>query len=241
MKAGSFILNGISSEDLHTVIQSRPVLETPKRRVQFKQAFGQSGSTPYDEEAYDNTELPLILYTDGPDAVTSREAIYEMFNSGKYIDLKMYCDDSKIYKVMTIEPPKFESRYYMGEGMSYEVLLTVLPYKYLIDSPLATFLQSGSIFNPMRYNSLPIIKVYGSGDIVLNVNGIPFSMKGVSSYITLDSKFMFAYKDTGGVLTNENSKIYTREYPYLKPGVNTISWTGTVTKVEILPRWRSLT
>ena len=241
MKAGSFILNDINSEDINTVIQSRPLLETPKRRVTFKQAYGQSGSMSYDEEAYDNTELPLILFTGSNDASLSREEVYAMFDSGEYMDLVLYSDETKIYKVMTIEPPKFESRYYMNEDQSYEVLLTVKPYKYLRNSPLVSLTTTGVIVNPTRYTSLPLFTIYGTGDITLKVNGVSFVLKGVSEYISLDSEMMFAYKDNGSIITNENIKAYTRVYPFLTPGENTISWTGTVTKVEISPRWRSLT
>ena len=28
------------------------------------------------------------------------------------------------------------------------------------------------------------------------------------------------------------------EFPKLVPGINNISWTGTVTEIEIIPRWR---
>ena len=30
------------------------------------------------------------------------------------------------------------------------------------------------------------------------------------------------------------------EFPILKPGMNAISWTGEVTKVEVKPNWRYL-
>lgn len=241
MKAGSFIFDGVTSESLNTVIQTRPVIETPKRKVLLKSAYGQDGLTPYDEGAYENTPLSLILYTGGLSAVESREAIYDLFDHGEYKDLILYNDDSKIYKVLMDGPPKFESRYYMGEGLSFEVGFTVKPYKFLRNSPLATLTSSGNLTNPTRYPSLPIITVTGSGDITLTINEKQFSLKGVSGYIRLDSAIMEAYQDTGGILVPQNTKVYTRDYPFLKPGVNTISWTGTVTKIEILPRWRSLT
>lgn len=242
MKAGSFILKGINSEDIDTVIQSRPVLETPRRRVEFKQSYGQDGLNPYDEEVYDNTPLSLFLYSNGSNAVYTREIVYDLFNSGDYIDLVMYCDSTKVYKVMTETAPKFESRYYMGEGLSYGVELTVRPYKYLIDSPNKEEVTiSDTMFNPTLYSSLPIITIYGSGDITLTVNGIDFVVKGVVDHITLDSELMFAYKEVNGILTSENLKVYTKQYPYLKPAENVISWAGTVNKVEVTPRWRSLT
>ena len=240
MKAGSFILNEVYSDDIDTVIQSRPVLEAPKRRVTFKKSFGKSGDIPYDEESYDNTTLQLSLSTDGRDAVHSRERIFELFDSGDYMNLRMYCDDTKYYRVLVTDPPKFESRYYMGEGMSYDVTMTVKPYKILVNSRQLTLTKEEQINNPTNKASLPIVTIYGTGDITLLVEGRPFVMKNVVEHITLDSELMFAYKTTGGVILNENSKTFTRTFPFFSPGLNSVKWVGNVIKIDILPQWRTL-
>ena len=65
MRQGHFILNGISSEEFACVIQDRPEIETPRRKVEFKSAYGQSEAMPFDEEAYENTEMELICYVEG--------------------------------------------------------------------------------------------------------------------------------------------------------------------------------
>ena len=41
----------------------------------------------------------------------------------------------------------------------------------------------------------------------------------------------------GNALMNDHM---TGEFPVLKPGANAVSWSGTVTKVEIKPNWRFL-
>lgn len=255
MKPGSFILNGVSSEDIQTVIQSRPTLATPRRRVAFKQGLGQDGSIPFDEESYDNTDLTLALFTQGPSASERREEVYDLFNSSRYMNLIMYSDPTKIYRVMVSEPPSFDSRYFMGESQSYQVVFTVLPYKHLVDSPLKTFTTPGTITNPTRYPSKPRIAVYGSGNITLTIDGRDFILKGVDGSIILDSGMEYAYKasksgayydlkilpyEATGVI-NENAKAHTRIYPTFSPGVNSVAWTGNVTRVDVLPIWRTLT
>ena len=240
MKAGSFILNGIYSDDLDTVIQSRPVLEAPKRRVTFKKSFGKSGDIPYDEEAYDNTTLQLSLSTDGFDAVNSREKIFELFDSGDYMNLRMYCDDTKYYRVLVTDPPKYESRYYMGEGMSYDLTMTVKPYKILVNSRQLTLIKEEQVYNPTNQASLPIVTIYGDGDITLFIGGSTFIVKDVVDHITLDSELMFAYKTNNGVIVNENSKAFTRIFPFFSSGLNSVRWIGDVSKVVILPKWRTL-
>lgn len=44
-----------------------------------------------------------------------------------------------------------------------------------------------------------------------------------------------AYK--GNTLMNDHM---SGDFPVLKPGLNAISWTGTVTQVTVKPNWRYL-
>jgi len=64
--------------------------------------------------------------------------------------------------------------------------------------------------------------------------GEVLEIKDVSEHITIDTSRLIAYKgDT--VLVNKT----IGQYPMLGVGDNSISWTGTVTKVEITKneRW----
>lgn len=243
MKPGNFLLKNELSEAYGIVIQDRPQIDTPKRKIAFRSSFGQSGDNPYDEEAYSNTTMELNMYATGTpsiDASMRRDMIYDLFDSGTYMDFIPYFDESKIYRVMTLEPPNFTTKYFMDEGQQFDITLTVKPYKLLVLSPTKILTASGStIVNTSSKTSLPRIKIFGSGDVTLTVNGIPFVIKNITTDIILDSELMIAYRETS-IIDNENDKIFTREYPFLKKGSNTISWTGTVSKVEIEPRWRTL-
>ena len=218
-------------------------METPVRKVTFDSPYGGDGDIPFDEEGYHNTVMNLNMYVEGGPRTASnnREIIFNWFNSGKYMDFIPYFDPDKVYKVMTTTPPKFTSVYYMGEGQIVEVGLTVKPYKYFLASSQIVLTAASSIFNHKPLPSQPKIKIYGSGNITLTINGVPFVMKGVIGHIVLDSQLGIAYNEETAVLVNENRKVYTRNYPVLSPGSNNISWTGTVTSIEIDPRWRTLT
>lgn len=245
MKPGHFLLNGQDSEDYGVFIQDRPTIETPRRKVEFKSSYGKSGADPFDEEAYENTDLPLTLYVEGKSdrtASDNRDRIHTLFDSGQYMDFIPYFDTNKIYKVMTIMFPSFDNKYYFGEGMVIRATFTVKPYKYYVDSPKSTLTAGGSIQNTTSKTSLPRIKIFGSGDVTLSINEVPFVIKNITGDIILDSELMIAYREVNGLITNENDKVYTRVYPIFKVGTNTISWTttGTVTKIEVEPRWRTL-
>lgn len=92
-----------------------------------------------------------------------------------------------------------------------------------------------SIFNPGTYKSEPIIKVYGSGNIILNCNKIPLRITGLQGEITLNSELKKAYMD----LSDLDNKVLGT-YPTFEVGHNFISWTGNVTKIVIIPNWREL-
>ena len=83
--------------------------------------------------------------------------------------------------------------------------------------------------------SEPVITVYGTGDITLMVGTTIVELEGITGSITLDSELQEAYSGTTGM----NSAM-SGEFPLLKPGMNAISWSGEVSKVEIQPRWRYL-
>ena len=76
--------------------------------------------------------------------------------------------------------------------------------------------------------------IYGSGPVTLFINGLEVCrILNVDEFITLDSDEFEAYK--GNVLQNRNM---IGEFPKLKPGENTITFTGNVTKVNTLVRSR---
>src|SRR5699024_5493678 len=110
---------------------------------------------------------------------------YDLFDSGVYMDFIPYFDPNKIYKVMATEYPSFESKYYFGEGQSFNVELTVRPYKYYVKSPLVSLTTAGTINNTTSKTSLPRIKIFGSGDVTLKVNGLNFVVKNVVDHIIL--------------------------------------------------------
>ena len=76
------------------------------------------------------------------------------------------------------------------------------------------------------------IKIYGSGNIQLTINDDTVQINNVNQYVELDSKFLLCLNldktsKTKGMMGN---------FPILDKGKNEISWTGNVSKVEILPR-----
>jgi len=107
------------------------------------------------------------------------------------------------------------------------------PHKYSLEDSLITLTSAGTLYNIGSTISKPIIKVFGTGSITLTINSLNVVLTNVSEYVIIDSVCEDAYKGTD--YKNSDMKGLP---PIFEVGQNTISWSGTVTKLEITPNWR---
>lgn len=113
---------------------------------------------------------------------------------------------------------------------SFIIQLECQPFGYSLDNEEALELTAPTtILNSGNTTSQPTITVYGKGDCTLTVNGEVITLTGIEDKITIDSSLMICHKD--GIRVGRKMKGY---FPELNTGENTISWTGNVSKVEIV-------
>lgn len=98
---------------------------------------------------------------------------------------------------------------------------------------------SGSfITNPGHVESRPLIKVEGSGTVRVMIGTASITMiTGLNGAILLDSEIGIA---TNTTQTTNMSPLVSGDWPVIPTGKVPISWTGTITKLTITPRWRWL-
>jgi phage-related protein len=84
-----------------------------------------------------------------------------------------------------------------------------------------------------NYYSEPKIKVYGNGNGNLIVNGGTLALY-VSEYLTIDTGRLLAYKDNVVALSQTAGDL-----PRFQVGMNTISFNGSITSLEVYKneRW----
>lgn len=94
-------------------------------------------------------------------------------------------------------------------------------------------LNAASIEIGGSYYCQPIYQITGSGDITLSVNGAsPITLYNVDGYVTVDTALMMCHKN--GVHVTSSGKL-----PFMSPGMNYLSWSSNVTKMEVTKneRW----
>ena len=153
------------------------------------------------------------------------------------------------YKVLTdTYEPNFFWKAYVSEQMSIEKIATGLmgkltipfmckAFKYDIGgNDRITLTEAGIIYNTSGYTSYPLIRLYGSSEVNLFINDRIHVITIDDGYVDIDSERMCTFKGD----TLKNHLTVMTHYPKLVSGDNRISWTGNLTKLEIIPRWCTL-
>lgn len=131
---------------------------------------------------------------------------------------------------------------YNFSGLQNLIQTSAIDYVNFADNTISfetNSLTSFNIWNDGSVSSKPLVKVYGSGDLTVGINGNTFTLTSVSSYITVDFKSFEVYKDSTMLLSKftTTSPLTIQSFNMI-PEWNTISCSSGVTKIEITPRSR---
>lgn len=227
-------LNGINSNTISgLLIQSLPPITKPKIRAEIEEIDGKDGDiiTELGYSAYDKNIL-IGLYGD-----FDINEIINYFNSSGTVVFSN--EEDKYYNYTILEQIDFEK---LIRFRTATVKMHVQPFKYSITDNSKTFTiddeTSISISNAGNIYSRPVLTIKGSGTINLYLNNVQIFAIALSNIgqIVIDTNNMEAY--LGSTLLN---RIVIGNYDNFKlnVGPNTISWSGTITEIQInnYSRW----
>lgn len=234
-RQGLLVYGGEASSDFGMVIAEAPTFERSTRKQEVFNIPGRNGSVIIQQDAWNDVprSYKVWLTKKGEeDLSTSVDALLGWLNSKKgYQRL----EDN-------FEPNVFRLAYYSG-GSNFEnhltqygngtLTFTCRAERFYKDAEHPIEVTNGDkLNNPTRYTSKPLIHIEGTGAVTIAFGGATMSAT-LADYINIDSETMNAYRLPA---ENKNNNI-SGTFPTLLPGINTIAITGTVTKVEITPRY----
>ena len=157
-----------------------------------------------------------------------------LFGSGES-DLILSYDSDKKYIAQVVNTIDFKTVF--KSVIKFPIIFNCYPFKYEVENTLIEVTTSGStITNPGSIESEPILSVYGIGDITLKINGNAINLIAIKDKLIINSQIEDCYDDA----TNSLNEKMVGEFPILKIGASIIEWTGSVSKIEVLPNWRWL-
>lgn len=217
------------------VVETLPTIQRPKRKITRYDVTGRDGALEVDEGGYDGyqTTLQINAYGKAPEEINAW-----LDGEGWFIT-----SDAPDRQMWVVLDAQHKNTRYNVSGACYDsitITMYVHPYRYIVPADAATEYTEFPILleNPYAWAAKPRITVYGSGEITLTVNANIMTLNDITDGIIIDSEMMDCMNLTKTELMNMHVNI--DEFPILQSGGNTISVSGTVTKIAIEPRWRVL-
>lgn len=169
------------------------------------------------------------------DLEASQTAISEWLKPKGYRDFRKSWDDGFVYRAAHIT--EFGIDELMNNFGEFLLTFKLHPVKYYEEGLEETALTNGQTLNNYGTEiARPVIKLTGSGDTILTINGRETHLKDIQNEIVLDMNKQLIYSGNLSAWDKILSQSGQYQKPYLDVGNNGISWTGDFT-ATITPYW----
>ena len=237
---GVIIFNGIPSTNYGIHVETPPVYATPERDYEVVHIPGRNGDLVIDNGSYKNVTRKYSISVGEIDGnfTTLAAGVSEWLHSASgYARLEDSYEPDYFRLAYYVADAEMENLFHQAGKMLIE--FNCKPARFLKAGERAVpFTADGSISNPTFHKRFPkrTVVVSGSGTLTIGDQTITISGLTGSTRMVIDSELQDVYEE--GSLTNLNSKVsFSDGFPLLSPGVNTITFTGSITSVEVIPRW----
>ena len=227
------IINNQNTKTLGFALVGRPSIASAEKKYESTEVEGRDGSLTrfigYEDLKF-SLNFNILFQSDIKQKLREIKGVLAQAGTLSFDDAPNF-----FYKIKRCQISETESVIKASGVFSVEFVAE--PYEYETSATGNYSVKSFTIANKTTTTALPIIKIYGSGTVVLTVNGKGITLTDLTTDITIDSNLQEAYS---GLTVNMNANM-SGEFPILKTGNNTITITGNVTKTEIKNNWRWLT
>lgn len=227
-----FDWNGVRCTTYGIHVSQQPPITFAGERVTFTDVPGRSGSLTVleGEDVYSDITMTAQCFITDESQIA---AIGAYLKGGGNVTFANRPEG--YYKARIINQIPLEQVMRGRLNKNFAVNFRCKPFLYVPNETPIHKTVGGNITNGGNVYSEPIIKVTGSGDVTLMVGTTIIELTGIDGHIIINSELQEAYKITDaqtGTATLQNDKM-AGEFPRLTPGLNGISWTGTVSAVDV--------
>lgn len=233
----SVTFNGTNLNTFGVLISGVETYGAPNRIVRFEDVKGRNGSVIIDEGSYANAEMTYhaMIHENFAENIESLRNF--LLNVKGYARLEDTYHPDVFYKACYSDAVEPTVKGYGNTNGEFDIVFNRKPQRFLKSGETTIELTaSGIITNPTAFESLPLIRVYGTGTIVINSTQVVITSP--TSYTDLDCEVQDAYY--GSQNLNSYITITPYAFPYFVGGANTISFDSGITRVLVTPRWWKL-
>lgn len=243
-KQGLIVFGGERSDNYGMVVSEAPSFERARRKQTVITVPGRTGDVVFQEDAWEDVPRPYNVFI-AEDLQEDSGGNISGTLAERVDNFEAMLNSKTGYQRLedNFEPDVYRRAYYSGgDGFTNE-LLAVGRATINFTCDARRFLKSGetpvqvsngdAIVNPTRFKSKPLIHIEASNKTIgITINGKTITAV-VADYINIDCEKLNAYRLAA---ENKNADI-SGDFPTIASGSNTITITGTPTKVTIKPNW----
>ena len=213
-------------QELGVVVQEYPNI--PKAQEEYETYDSKNGSIIYNKGTYKDItiqfNLALVYFKDN--FWGRMDLIDEWLDN--IVDNKLFYNRlDRYYSVKKVLKNDIKREAYYGEG-EFQVSFICSPFLIDIDEIELEIEENNSeLYYLGTINSLPRLEIYGSGTIELNFNDNYLRIDNVKDKVIINSDLMEIIDSNGLNLKNYG------DFPYLKKGKNTLSYTGNIERIHL--------
>lgn len=221
------------------IVSEYPPIIRPEQRLESVVIPGRSGEVYLRQEAdtYNSYVKECICYLNPKAAGTDLAAVAGWLAGSGEVVFDNEPDYSYIARIAYQIP--FEKILRGRPHQRFVVPFLVQPFKKkaTTEADIVVTVKSTTVNNVGTVPSRPKLKVEGSGNVTLMIGQTITVITGISTSITIDTDAGLAFDNSGAI--NASAQV-SGDWPVLAVGNNNVTWTGTVSKITITPRWRYL-
>lgn len=225
---------GKSTLEFGIFISGEGTFSAPERNVKIQEVAGRNGDLLFDMGNFKNiaVKYPAFIKENLPSRVR------DFLNyAGALTGYRRLEDTYHPYEFRMARfkaNPSIDTSGYMNRSGKFTLEFDCKPQRFLKSGEdTVTFSASGTLYNDTQFSSKPLLRVYGSGSGTVGIGSETITISAISTYVDIDCEIMDAFK--GAV--NCNGNVSFTDDIVLTPGNNSISKTGSISRIEIVPRW----
>lgn len=215
------------STDYGIKIYESNILSAPSKKLEFVEIEGRGGALTVDN-GYEDFILKLscVLINEHGEieatpALARRAKKFLLDGVNRKIQLS---EDMDYYLLGTYNSDIDIEEAIENFGL-FQAQFRCKPYRLSNNIKIAEIINQETIVKNVEYKTKPVIEVYATGDITININNQEVILKDLEGNITLDCDKMNATTVNSLEKTvNANQKMYS-DFPVLEEGDNNITWT----------------
>lgn len=237
-----FEYKGIRSSDMGLRIESKNVFSAPKYDVDFLEVPGRDGDLIAGNGRFPNVQVTYSVFLPAKTISELSQKITAV-KAWLYSGLDSYHTLSDTYDTAFFRHAVYAGKLNIEDEMNrigvFTISFSCKPFRYdaagMEQIPLS---MSGDVLlNPYPFISKPILHIEGNGKGTVTIqsesSNATWNFTDIDGSVEADSEQMNFYKDA----EPKNDTVSGDGFPILYPGENTISYSGGITAVTVIPRW----